>query len=403
MLKVQTKKGRVFNPSPKFWFGARRIIFALILFCFVFFPLNADAITRSEKQRQLDALNKQMAEQRALLAQKEKEAQTLANEIALIDGQIREAELALEATKIEIDNTNDDIAQKEEELRQQKKILAESLKLMYEEQETSLLETLLSSKSFSAVLDRMEYLNVVKTKIDSTIKGIEQIKVELEQKRNDLEKLKIEQEGITQSLNIQQAAKNQLLVETQGQEALYQQRLAANKKQYDQVSTMQAEEDYSRGGGGTNCGTFYFKGYFKWPLTPRYGVGRVGCSGGYSGHTGIDFSNYYGAPIFASADGTVVNVHNPHSDDFNTCCCSTCGDYGNYVDISHITPYGTYYTRYAHMLQSIPVYVNQPVKGVATIIGYQGNTGNSSASHIHFEIRTGLNYGAWVDPLPFLP
>lgn len=393
MLKAQTKRGRTI----------RRIILTLILFCFIIFPLDARAITRSEKQRQLDALNKQMAEQRALLAQKEKEAQTLANEIALIDGQVREAELALEATKLEIDNTNDDIAQKEEELRKQKKILAESLRLMYEEKETSLIETLLSSKSFSAVLDRMEYLNVVKNKIDNTIKSIEQIKTELEKKKKDLESLKIAQEGIAQSLNAQRAAKDQLLAQTQGQEAAYQQLLASSKQQYSQVNAMQAEEDSVGGGGSGGCGTFFFTGYFTWPFAPIYrhrSVGRVGCDGGYSGHTGIDFGEYYGAPILAAASGTVVAVHNDHPDSFNICGHP---DYGNYIDIRHDTPHGTYYTRYAHMLRSVPVSPGQHVSGGGTVIGFQGNTGNSCGSHLHFEIRSSLGVGGWVNPLPFLP
>lgn len=393
MFSIKEKRGRVF----------KRIIFALILFCFILYPMNADAITRNEKQRQLDALNKQMAEQRALLAQKEKEAQTLANEIALIDGQIREAELALETTKIEIDNTNEDIAQKEEELRQQRKILAESLKLMYEERDTSLLETLLSSKSFSAVLDRIEYLNVVKNKIDATIKSIEQIKTELEAKRRDLESLKATQEGIAQSLNAQRAIKDQLLAQTQGQEAAYQQMLDANKKKYTQVNAMQAEEDSAGGGGSGGCGTFYFTDYFTWPFAPIYqhrSVGRVGCDGGYSGHSGIDFGEYYGAPVLAAADGTVVGVYNSHSDGYNVCGHP---DYGNYVDISHNTPHGTYYTRYAHMLQSVPISPGQHVTGGVTVIGFQGNTGNSCGSHLHFEIRTSLGVGGWVNPLPFLP
>jgi len=381
----------------------KRIIFALVLFCFISFPYSADAITRSEKQRQLDAIKRQMEEQKKLLAQKEKEVQTLAREIAMMDGQITQAELALEATKVEIDKTNEDIALKEEELKKQKKILAESIRLMYEEKETSLFETLLSSKSFSSVLDRIEYLNVVNNRIDQTIKNIEQIKADLQIKLKDLNSLKAEQEGLAASLNAQRQAKDQLLAQTQGQEEAYQNLLNANKTKYNQVNAMQAEEDYSGGSGSYGCVPTYFTGYFTWPFAPIYqhrSVGRVGCDGGYRGHTGIDFSEYYGAPILASASGTVVTVHNDHSDSFNICGHP---DYGNYIDISHSTPQGTYYTRYAHILHSVPVSPGQHVTGGVTVIGYQGNTGNSCGSHLHFEIRTSLGTGGWVNPLPFLP
>ncbi len=381
----------------------KKIIFTLILFCFILYPLTAEAITSAEKQRQLNEIKKQMDEQKKLIVQKEKEVQSLANEIALVDGQIRQAELALEATKLEIDKTNEEISQKEKDLIQQKKILAESIRLMYEEKETSLLETLLSSKSFSSVLDRIENINIVKNKIDATIKSIEQIKAELERKVKELRSLQAEQEGIANSLNLQRAAKDRLLAETQGQEALYQQKLDENKKKYSQVNAMQTEEQYSSSRGSGGCGTFYFTGYFVWPLAPIYqhrSVGRVGCDGGYRGHTGIDFSSYYGAPILASADGTVVAVHNGYPDSYNVCGYP---NYGNYIDISHNTSHGTYYTRYAHILQSVPVNPGQHVTGGVTVIGYQGNTGNSCGSHLHFEIRTSLGTGGWVNPLPFLP
>lgn len=393
MFKTPTKRGRIF----------KKIIFALILFCFVLYPLSANALTSSEKQRQLNEIKRQMDEQKRILAQKEKEVQSLANEIAIMDGQIRQAELALEATKVEIDKTNDEITQKEMELKEQKKILAESLRLMYEEKQTSLLETLLSSRSFSFVLDRIEYLNVVKNKIDTTIKMVEKLKTELEQKARDLASLKVEQEALAESLNSQRATKEQLLAQTQGQEAAYQQLLSQNKAKYSQVNAMQTEEEYAGGGGSGGCGMFYFTGYFTWPFAPIYqhrSVGRVGCDGGYSGHTGIDFGEYYGAPILAAADGTVVGVYNDHSDSFNICGHP---DYGNYVDISHSTPHGTYYTRYAHMLHSVPVSPGQHVTGGTTVIGFQGNTGNSCGSHLHFEIRTSLSVGGWVNPLPFLP
>jgi murein DD-endopeptidase MepM/ murein hydrolase activator NlpD len=401
MLKTQIKRGRIF----------KRIILMLILFCFILAPLNTEA--SSDKQRQLDELNRRIKENQKIVQQKEQEVQSLANAIAILDGQIQEAELALEATKVQISETNDEIAAKEEELRQQNKILNESLRLMYEEKETSLLETLLSSKSFSAVLDRLEYLNVVKTKIDSAIKDIQRIKSELESKRMSLEELKKIQVSQANLLNSQKAEKNQLLADTRGEEALYQQKIAADKQKYTVIkSAMESEE--SGPGGGYGC-TYpgSFRGFFYWPMDPQdlhRSVGHVGCDGGYSGHSGIDFSGDYGTPVLASAEGDVAFVggdnqsHAIFPDSYNTCGTP---NYGNFVDIKHETPHGIFYTRYAHLRQGGLIAADTHVyKG--DVIGRQGYTGNScpaglGGTHLHFEIRLSRSFGSWVNPLPFLP
>lgn len=87
----------------------------------------------------------------------------------------------------------------------------------------------------------------------------------------------------------------------------------------------------------------------------------------------IDFNrdNDHGMPVKASAPGTVDIVTNLG----NT-------SYGRYVRINHGGGYTTYY---AH-LSGFNVSVGQSV-GYGTTIGYVGNSGNSTGSHLHYEQR----------------
>jgi murein DD-endopeptidase MepM/ murein hydrolase activator NlpD len=85
-------------------------------------------------------------------------------------------------------------------------------------------------------------------------------------------------------------------------------------------------------------------------------------------HWGIDISAPKGTPIYATADGIV-------------CFTGRQGSYGNLVKIDH--GFG-YQTRYGHM-NSINVKRKQKVKR-GQIIGYVGNTGLSSAPHVHYEV-----------------
>ena len=97
-------------------------------------------------------------------------------------------------------------------------------------------------------------------------------------------------------------------------------------------------------------------------------------------HAGIDISGCgFGSPIFAAESGTVLSTYS--SCDNEGWYGSTCGHgYGNMVWIAH--PDNVYIV-YAHMMNNILVYPGQQVtKG--QIIGYMGNSGSSTGTHLHF-------------------
>ncbi|GGV07594.1 M23 family metallopeptidase [Streptomyces spectabilis] len=101
-------------------------------------------------------------------------------------------------------------------------------------------------------------------------------------------------------------------------------------------------------------------------------------------HTGIDFHAASGTSVQAVGAGTVVEA-------------GWGGAYGNNIVIKMND--GTY-TQYGH-LSSISVTVGQAVTP-GQQIGLSGSTGNSSGPHLHFEARTGAEYGSDIDPLAYL-
>lgn len=86
-------------------------------------------------------------------------------------------------------------------------------------------------------------------------------------------------------------------------------------------------------------------------------------------HTGCDFSAPRGTPIYATGDGEVRLARSQY------------GGYGKEIEIDH--GYG-YITKYAHM-DKFNVKKGQKVKR-GEIIGYVGNTGSSTAPHLHYEV-----------------
>ena len=132
---------------------------------------------------------------------------------------------------------------------------------------------------------------------------------------------------------------------------------------------------------------------FTWPLAAHtitagwyYSDGKL--------HRAIDLRAAVGTPVYAAEDGTVdwVQAWDGHS---------TSGDqsYGNLVRIRHADYNGgKLQTLYAH-LQRVTVKNGQAVRE-GEVIGYSGNTGNSTGPHLHFEVRlAGTRYNPlnWLD------
>lgn len=98
-------------------------------------------------------------------------------------------------------------------------------------------------------------------------------------------------------------------------------------------------------------------------------------------HGGIDIRAKIGTPIFATADGIIAKA-------------SLEGDWGNLIIITHTDGYETWY---AH-LKGFHTKKDQTVhKG--DVIGYVGNTGKSTAPHLHYEVKQN---GKRLNPIDYL-
>jgi murein DD-endopeptidase MepM/ murein hydrolase activator NlpD len=119
------------------------------------------------------------------------------------------------------------------------------------------------------------------------------------------------------------------------------------------------------------------------PGAPHGSYGRSGSLWSH-GHTGEDFSAGMGTSVKAVAAGTVVKT-------------GWGGAYGNEIVIRHADGK---YTQYGH-LSKFSVSAGQRVTA-GQQIALSGSTGNSTGPHLHFEVRTGPNYGSDVNPIAYL-
>lgn len=117
-----------------------------------------------------------------------------------------------------------------------------------------------------------------------------------------------------------------------------------------------------------------------WPLTIQGFV--TARFTGVDGHPGVDVAVPVSTPVVATADGRVRQSGNDPV-------------YGHFVVLDHD---GGYQTMYAHN-EIILAERGDAVERGETI-AYSGNSGRSSAPHLHYEVRRG---GRAVDPTPYLP
>ena len=127
---------------------------------------------------------------------------------------------------------------------------------------------------------------------------------------------------------------------------------------------------------------FPIKNMTKEDITSFFGVKRKHHKGKKELiHGGIDIKASTGTPVIATANGTISKA-------------SLEGDWGDLIVISHSDGYQTWY---AH-LNGFNVKESQTVKKGA-IIGYVGNTGLSTGSHLHYEVKYN---GKRVNPIDYI-
>jgi murein DD-endopeptidase MepM/ murein hydrolase activator NlpD len=121
----------------------------------------------------------------------------------------------------------------------------------------------------------------------------------------------------------------------------------------------------------------------QWPLSDPGYVTRGQAEGGGASdtrgeaHPGLDIAVPIGSPVRAAGGGTVLQAGEE-------------AEYGRFVLLEHP---GGYQSMYGH-LSRITVAPGQRV-GEREVVGLSGNTGRSSAPHLHFEIRRA---GEPIDP-----
>ena len=366
------------------------LLISFILVMIVISPVFAATKTEIKKKKE------EAQEQKEEVKEQKSEAM---DEIKKLSDSISENESKLDDLGDELTSLGNDINKLQAELKEtqkkydaQEKLLKDRISAQYEAGETTFLDVILSSSSFSDFLSNyflvseiLENDSDLLTSIDNQKNKIEKDKKNLEDKQKAVKTKKAEQEKMQVVLNNQKTEKQNKVASLTEEEKELSAKIDEYNKALQQLEA--AARRASRVSYTSN--TKYVGGKMLWPcpsstrITSTFG-GRASPGGiGSTNHKGIDIGASSGSAIVAALDGKVVYTG------YNVAR-------GNYVMIDHG---GGIITLYQHGLNgSIKVSSGQSVKQGQTIMGV-GSTGYSTGPHLHFEV---WENGTPVNPINYV-
>lgn len=238
----------------------------------------------------------------------ENEVGSLQSQLKEMIGKINQLEEDLIAKGEEITQAEADLAEAEETEKQQYEDMKLRIKFMYEEGDTSMMETLVSSESFSELVSKAEYVQNVHTydrdKLEEyadTKQQIADMKSTLETEKEKMESLQTEYEAQEEELNTTITEKQEEIsnLDEQIEEAIEAaEREAEEKRKAEEAAAAAAAaaNNSQNNGGSSNNGS-------------NGGSGN-GSNNGNSGNSGNGSGNggYGGGGALANADGSKGSI-----------------------------------------------------------------------------------------------
>ncbi len=216
-------------------------MYKVFIFAFLFLlplTLHADVVAdrRAALEAELVIIEQQIAEQQVLLDDKARERTSLERDVAILDAQIRKAELQIQARTIAIQKLNTGISQKQEtigelgeKLQREKASLAQILRKTDRIDDVTLVEVVLSQKNVSEFFGDLDTFSDIKLALTVSFDELEDTRVQTEEEKVVLTDRRSDELELRQLQELERgkiagfkAEKKKILDVTKGEEAAYQ-------------------------------------------------------------------------------------------------------------------------------------------------------------------------------------
>ncbi|MBU6310410.1 peptidoglycan DD-metalloendopeptidase family protein [Patescibacteria group bacterium] len=374
---------------------------------------NEDIRSRiDEQQKKIQALEREIAQYEAALAEIGKSKATLSSEVTRIDTSRRKiaADIArtretISETSLEIDRLTSEIGDRTTRIALGRQGIESTLRELAYAQDATLVELYASSGGLSAFWETVDSIDALQRGIRDAATTLKKEQEALAEARSGesarkarLSSLAEELSGQKQVLDGTRSERAALLASTRQSEAAFE-RLLKEKQEARlaferELESFEAQLSYQ---GNLSLLPPVGRGVLSWPLDPAFlercasrfaslknrycltqyfGNTEFARSGAYRGapHNGIDFGTPTGTKVLAAAAGEVVAVG-------DTDAFRGCYSYGKWILIRHQIGLTTLYAHLSH----IGVRAGDVVSN-SQFIGYTGKTGYATGPHLHFTV-----------------
>ena len=243
---------------------SRLAVFLSLSFLVPVFLVQAetDAERKARLEAALNQVEQQIVVQERLVSGKRSERQTLERDINVIEGEIKQAQLGIQARAIAISQLSDQIGDKvvvlqilEDRLKKQEQSLADLVRKSAAMDDFSLVEVMLSKKSFSEFFNEVASFSAIKKSLNESMLALAGIQNDtheqkglLENKQESEAEMKRIQELEKKGIEQKEKHKTNILSVTKGQETEYKKLLQAQQKTASELRN--ALFNLLGGGGG---------------------------------------------------------------------------------------------------------------------------------------------------------
>jgi murein DD-endopeptidase MepM/ murein hydrolase activator NlpD len=332
--------------------------------------------------------------------------QSFSNRIDSLQGEIQATQDRLDRAQSSLDRqknellevrdrlevARDRLARLRSELATARRLLAARLVEIYKSDTPDALTVVLEADGFDDLLERTEFLERISDQdreITDRVRGlrdqaqdqaVELAKLE-EREQLAAERILRERDQIASAQNQLVSSRDQLAGARADKRGALASVRAQKEDAMEDLASLEAEQARVAGAlqgapGPIKQGSGQLIWPVNGPVTGVFGEVRPGHL-----HSGVDIAVPEGTPIRAADSGRVALM-------------GWVGGYGNYTCVQHTATMSTCYGHQSSFATSNGASVTQ-----GQVIGYSGNTGNSTGPHLHFEVR--IN-GSPVDPMGYL-
>lgn len=360
-----------------------------------------------DAQNQKKQMQSGLTDVKTIISELEQTKKDLAAYVTRLDGELSGIQARIAELQGLISQKEAEIVQKQAELDaavEREETQYENMKIriknMYERGDNFYFEAILTARSFSDMINRIdyvekvsesdrnmfeefrtmrEYVEICKAQLETEQELLEEAKRSEEAEEASMESLIAQKKADIEAYEADISNREQLVKEYEAEIAAQE----AEIKEMEQIArTLQKQLEEANGKRRT-----YDGGMFAWPapsytrISDEYGERMHPTLNVKKFHNGLDMAAPGGSPILAAYNGTVV-------------AAAYSSTMGNYIMIDHGD---NLYTIYMHASK---LYVSQGAEVTkGQKIAAVGTTGRSTGNHLHFGVR--LN-GSYVNPWNYL-